>query len=1024
MRTRNLLCAIGLLLCTSVFAADPPPPTLNVTVTNGVKTVTWGPLTPALEVLRFLSGVDLLTVSNDTTGVLSKTEAGYVWQSTNGLPRQFYAVEATPLSSNALLTYNILNRLTYGPTPDDVERVLTGGGAIGPEAYIDELIAPETVPNTYDQYVAVTTNGVSLPPNTNWTTVSVTGVVSSSTFYMYLTGPGDLFIDNIQLRLLSTVITTNVVGTNTTYTTNTVLGDNVLANGNFEAVWPSGWNVSTNHTLSTTVTDPVCEGSQSLHLIATTGGSTQGSSIWQVIAPALPNTRRCVLTFSYLANQHSDLLTLRLSGSGLIISGMDEPEPPQWIYVTQTGAATATPNLYIYLSGAGDGYVDDIKLVRGSVAEAGTNHVINGDFEQPFIVGWQASADFTNSFVDNTVSRSGGGSLHVVATAGGGGAGDSVFQVVPGLVNGQTYTLSYWYRPATRSRTLTVRLSGSQLVSEPDNLPSGLKRRLDNANWNVSLDQLRRWHCLNAVGSPHQLLEVLTQFFENHFVTYHSKTVDYLDRFYDDFGLMDRIAADLEYWEVSRWRQALMNPNCTFYDLLKIHVESPAQIIYLDTVGSRGDANRIANENYARELFELFAMGVDNGYDQNDIVHMSRAWTGWTVDLVRQDQAGNPFADRRPEVQQYGFYPGNGSQAVSNRIGVWQFVFDPTWHGTNRAPILSVWNSNSPATNPVATGPKTVPARFGAPWAGQSYQLPIPRRTGTNAIQDGYDVIRHLSTLPFTAEYLSVKLCRLFIHDDFPNPTTTVGLPEYDYYNYTNPNRTPEAELVRQCILAWDTPAGDGRKGNIRSVLNTIFNSDLFRSHAGSRQKVKTPIEFCASAVRAMRSTSPVVTATTDGNFAPILSRMGGMSLFNRADPDGYPEAGPPWISAGTLAERLRFVQTLLTATGSRTNLKGSANSDAGNSVANPVALLKAKLPAASWNNADAVASYFVRLLYPGEGMANLNEYRLLAIDFLNTSDTGTPSAFLGLGNTSATYDTRVRGMVAMLMTLQRFQEQ
>jgi len=151
---------------------------------------------------------------------------------------------------------------------------------------------------------------------------------------------------------------------------------------------------------------------------------------------------------------------------------------------------------------------------------------------------------------------------------------------------------------------------------------------------------------------------------------------------------------------------------------------------------------------------------------------------------------------------------------------------------------------------------------------------------------------------------------------------------------------------------------------------------------------------------------------------------MGGMSLFNRADPDGYPEAGPPWISAGTLAERLRFVQTLLTATGSRTNLNGTANNDAGASTVDPVALLKAKLPAASWNNADAVATYFAGLLFPGEGMANVSDYKALGMNFLNTADNNTTSLFSVLGNTTAAYDTRVRGMVAMLMTLQRFQEQ
>ena len=143
------------------------------------------------------------------------------------------------------------------------------------------------------------------------------------------------------------------------------------------------------------------------------------------------------------------------------------------------------------------------------------------------------------------------------------------------------------------------------------------------------------------------------------------------------------------------------------------------------------------------------------------------------------------------------------------------------------------------------------------------------------------------------------------------------------------------------------------------------------------------------------------------------------MLLFDRAEPNGYPEAGPPWISAGTLAERLRFVQALLLASGQ------SGRGDAGNSTANPVALLKMKLPSASWNDAGAVADYFLGILYPGEGKANLDSYRASAISFLDTADNGvTSSPFSSLANNSTTYDTRVRGMVSALMTSPRFQEQ
>ncbi|NDE08591.1 MAG: DUF1800 family protein, partial [Chloroflexi bacterium] len=100
---------------------------------------------------------------------------------------------------------------------------------------------------------------------------------------------------------------------------------------------------------------------------------------------------------------------------------------------------------------------------------------------------------------------------------------------------------------------------------------------------------------------------------ENHFVTEYSKSLTYFD---DVAGLPNAWsgpeATRQEFKENLRWRHAFLNPQCTFHDLLKISAESPAMIIYLDTVLSRGDVNtttktnRIANENYARELCELF----------------------------------------------------------------------------------------------------------------------------------------------------------------------------------------------------------------------------------------------------------------------------------------------------------------------------------------------------------------------------------------------------------------------------------
>src|SRR6185295_9772144 len=110
--------------------------------------------------------------------------------------------------------------------------------------------------------------------------------------------------------------------------------------------------------------------------------------------------------------------------------------------------------------------------------------------------------------------------------------------------------------------------------------------------------------------------------------------------------------------------------------------------------------------------------------------------------------------------------------------------------------------------------------------------------------------------------------------------------------------------------------------------------------------------------------------------IASSIVRMGAMRLFDRAEPDGYPEAAAPWISAGTLAERLRWAQALCIASG------GNGHADAGSSVTDPVALLKKKLASAQWNDAAAVADYFLGILLPGEGKANLDLYRTAAINF------------------------------------------
>jgi hypothetical protein len=342
-----------------------------------------------------------------------------------------------------------------------------------------------------------------------------------------------------------------------------------------------------------------------------------------------------------------------------------------------------------------------------------------------------------------------------------------------------------------------------------------------------------------------------------------------------------------------------------------------------------------------------------------------------------------------------------------NLRGLWAFNYKGARHNTSTKHIFYQTKADGSVDT---ANPKTIPARFGPRWAGAPYGLRLNSgQTGTNGIKEGYDLISHMANLPFTMEFISVKLCRLLVHDGFH-----LG------YDFSDDQHTPEEDLIYQCMLAWDNGSP---KGQIRDLLRVILNSDLFRSNAGSLQKIKTPLEFAVSTVRALRSQNDdgSFTADSDGYaLAGIINRAGRLRLFDRAEPDGYPEDAPAWISAGTLTERIRFVQSALmpvTMTG---------KSDAGAATrTDPVALLRKKLPAGQLNDANAVAAYFTGLLFPAEGTANLAEFRELAVRFLDTADDGTTaSPFNALAVGTTNYDLRVRGMVALLMSTQRFHEQ
>lgn len=134
---------------------------------------------------------------------------------------------------------------------------------------------------------------------------------------------------------------------------------------------------------------------------------------------------------------------------------------------------------------------------------------------------------------------------------------------------------------------------------------------------------------LRDVESERQLLEVMTDFWENHFSVFNGKMPT---RF-----------------TIGQYDRDVIRPHALgkFRDLLGAVAHSPAMLYYLDNYLSKRNG---LNENYGRELLELHTLGVDGGYTQHDVIEVARALTGWTI---REPRTGGAFMFR-PEWHDAG----------------------------------------------------------------------------------------------------------------------------------------------------------------------------------------------------------------------------------------------------------------------------------------------------------------------------------------------------------------------------------
>jgi uncharacterized protein (DUF1800 family) len=190
---------------------------------------------------------------------------------------------------------------------------------------------------------------------------------------------------------------------------------------------------------------------------------------------------------------------------------------------------------------------------------------------------------------------------------------------------------------------------------------------------------------------------------------------------------------------------------------------------------------------------------------------------------------------------------------------------------TNLAKILTGWTIDHPELG----GPFVFNPRQHEPgtkrWFGQTIK--------ENGFNEGYQALIWLAAQPQTAHFISYKLAQRFVAD---NPPTAL------------------VDRMAQSYLSSD--------GDITQVLRTMVHSPEFWSRANYRNKVKTPLEFVASAFRAT-DTNP----TNPGALVGTLARM-GEPLYQMQPPTGYPMTADHWMNSAALVDRLNFSMGLATS--------------------------------------------------------------------------------------------------------------
>jgi uncharacterized protein (DUF1800 family) len=324
------------------------------------------------------------------------------------------------------------------------------------------------------------------------------------------------------------------------------------------------------------------------------------------------------------------------------------------------------------------------------------------------------------------------------------------------------------------------------------------------------------------------------------------------DFWFNHFNIF--IGKDSDTWYTTSYERDVIRKNAlgSFHDLLLATAKSPAMMVYLDNWLSIGPDSLANGVNPQNPNSKKGNKGLNENYGREVMeLHTVGVNGGYTQADVTALSA---------------ILTGWGVDRVNQGGG---FLFDPKRHEPGPKTWFGYVIDDNGTVTKLPAGAKA--GMHPAPTFGPSNVV-----ANEDSIKQGIAALNILASSPQTARFISVLLAQHFVAD------------------------TPPPALVDRLTKVYLSSNGD-----IKTLLRALIASPEFNSRQYFHNKVKTPVEFVASAFRS--------TATEPQNPAALVNTIKtmGMPLYNALPPTGYYLTADQWMNSSALVDRLNFAYQL-----------------------------------------------------------------------------------------------------------------